>query len=83
MYGKECNTEWVIRSFMRKKPFRFVLEIFLLGIVFFGYALRIAESPLTRKVHDMDHNDFMNCCWEAILVMTTGKISFKNVELIF
>jgi Ion channel len=21
----------------------------------------------------MDHNDFINCCWEAIMVMTTGK----------
>jgi hypothetical protein len=49
-YGRESNIEWVIRSFMRKRPFRFVFEIFILGIVFFAYALRIAESPLTRKV---------------------------------
>jgi hypothetical protein len=50
MYGRVSNTEWVVRCFMRKRPFRFVFEIFILGIVFFAYALRIAESPLTRKV---------------------------------
>lgn len=50
LYGRESNTEWVIRCFMKKRPFRFVFEIFILGIVFFAYALRIAESPLTRKV---------------------------------
>lgn len=50
LYGRESNFEWVIRCFMKKQPFTFVFEIFILGIVFFAYALRIAESPLTRKV---------------------------------
>lgn len=56
---------------MRKYPFEFVISIFTAGILFFGYTLKIAEAPLNRIVTDMDHSNFINCCWESILVMTT------------
>ena len=56
---------------MKKYPFEFVITIFAAGILFFGYTLKIAEAPLNRVVTDMDHSNFVNCCWESILVMTT------------
>jgi hypothetical protein len=56
---------------MKKYPFNFVITIFSGGILFFGYTLKIAEAPLNRVVNDMDHSNFVNCCWESILVMTT------------
>lgn len=63
----------MLKSMVRKNPFGFVFNMFLLGIIFFSYALRIAEAPISRNVNDMDHSNFSNCCWEVILVMTTGK----------
>ena len=72
-YGVDIDNIFVMKSMMRKNPMFFVSTMFMLGIMFFGYALQIAEAPLSRNVNDMDHSSFASCCWEAILVMTTGK----------
>lgn len=42
-----------------------------MGVIGFGYAIRVSEAPLSRKDSYMDHSDFTSCCWEAILTMTT------------
>jgi hypothetical protein len=58
---------------MKKYPIRFVSVAFLVGVLGFGYALRVAEAPLNVDDKYMDHSDFLNCCWEVIITMTTGK----------
>ena len=60
MYDTKSTTGWVIRSYMRTMPFTFVFQIFIIGILMFAYALRIAESPLTRKVIFISSSLFSN-----------------------
>ncbi len=36
-----------------------------------GYALRVAEAPLSRRDSFMDHSNYISCIWEAIITMTT------------
>lgn len=50
MYGNKTDIKWVAKSYMRKRPLFFVLIIFFLGILIFAQVVRIAESPLSRKV---------------------------------
>jgi Ion channel len=71
MYNLPCNQIWVIKCQMIKNPIRFVSMSFLIGAINFGYALRVAEAPLSRKDSFMDHSNFISCIWEAIITMTT------------
>ena len=67
---KPTNT-FVIKCMMREVPLKFILTMFMLGIVFFGYALRIAESPLFLVDKSPDLSEYFNCCWTSMLTMTT------------
>lgn len=67
---KPTNT-FVIKCMMKEVPLRFIITIFVLGIVFFGYALRIAESPLFLVDKSPDLSDFYKCCWTAMITMAT------------
>lgn len=71
LYGFKHRNTFVIKCMMRETPMRFILSMFLFGIVFFGYALRIAEAPLIKVNKAIDLTDFFNCCWTAMLTMTT------------
>lgn len=56
---------------MKEMPLKFISMIFMFGIIFFGYALRIAEAPLVLVDKSIDLTDFFACCWTAMLTMTT------------
>ena len=73
MYGCKPSQMFVIKAYMKNHPISFVMVMLLTGIIMFAYLLMIAEAPLSRIVQDMNHSSFFNCCWEVILVMTTGK----------
>ena len=72
MYGCKPSQMFVIKAYMKNHPISFVLVMLMTGIIMFAYLLMIAEAPLSRIVQDMNHSSFFNCCWEVILVMTTG-----------
>lgn len=76
MFGCKTNEMFVTKCMMKKSPVYFVSICFSAGVLVFGYAIRIAEAPLSKKFDDMDHSDFIICCWEAILTMTTGNFYF-------
>ena len=62
----------MVRSLLKKYPFKFVSLVYFLGIIFFSYSLKVAESPINRIAGpDMDHSKILNCIWATILVMTT------------
>jgi hypothetical protein len=61
----------MVRSLLKKYPFKFVSVVYFLGIIFFSYSLKVAESPINRIATDMDHSKILNCVWATILVMTT------------
>jgi hypothetical protein len=56
---------------MINRPIRFVCLAFTIGAVMVGYALRVAEAPLSRRDSFMDHSNYISCIWEAIITMTT------------
>jgi hypothetical protein len=77
MYGLRSDQIFVIKCLMKKQPFQFVFLALAIGVIGFGYAIRVAEAPLSRVDNFMDHSDFSKCCWEAIVTMTTGMFFFR------
>ena len=71
MYGFNTGINYVIKCFMQTIPIRFVTIAFLLGVVSFAYAIRIAEAPITRRMDDMNLFSFLTCIWAAMVTMTT------------
>ena len=73
MYGFKTTQFFVIKCMMKKYPIRFVSVAFFVGVFGFGYALRVAEAPLNISDKYMDHREFLNCCWEVVITMLTGR----------
>lgn len=71
VYGFKNTNTFVIKCMMSKQPIKFILFMFIFGMVFFGYAYRITEAPLLVKDSSVDLSSYFDCCWLAVLVMTT------------
>lgn len=71
MYNLQWTNTFVIKSLMRDQPLVFIFTMFMFGILVFGYALRIAEAPVYQVDKSMNLADLFNCCWNAIVTMTT------------
>lgn len=71
IYGTKNTTTFVVKCMMKEQPLKFIATIFLFGIIFFGYALRIAEAPLITIDKSMDLSNYFNCCWNVLITMTT------------
>ena len=73
MYEVEHGFKFVVRSVFRANPFKFAIYALLLGMIAFGFAIRIMESPISRISNDMNNWKYENCLYEIMITMTTGK----------
>lgn len=73
MYGCKTNTLFTVRAMMKQNPFKFNIIILIATIVFFGQAVKICESPLSRITDEMDYSTLSNSMWAVVLTMTSGK----------
>jgi hypothetical protein len=80
MYEVEHGFKFVLRSIFRASPFRFAIYALLLGMVAFGFALRIMESPTSRISNEMNNWMYVNCLYEIMITMTTGKKSVFRLK---
>jgi potassium intermediate/small conductance calcium-activated channel subfamily N protein 2 len=71
IYGLRNTDTFVVKCMMKEVPIKLISAIFLSGIMFFGYALRIAEAPLYLVDNTINLTDYFTCCWTAMLTMTT------------
>ena len=71
IFNTQNNDMFVIKCLMKDRPFRLIFTLLVIGTAVFGYALRIAESPLYAIDKTMDLTDFFNSCWLALISMTT------------
>lgn len=71
VYGVQNNITFVVKCIMKETPLKLIMTIFISGIGIFGYAWRIAESPLAIVDQTIQMSDFFTCCWVALLTMTT------------
>lgn len=63
---------FVVRSLMREKPYTIIMQITLLCVFIFGYAIRICELPLSRNEENLSvfHN-YLNAFWNVIITFST------------
>ena len=71
IYGIKNSDIFVVKCMMKEVPLKLISAVFLSGILFFGYALRIAEAPLYLVDNTINLTDYFTCCWTAMLTMTT------------
>ena len=71
IYGIKNTNTFVIKCMMKEMPLKFILSMFLFGIFVFGYALRVAEAPLSVADSSVNLSDLLSCMWVAMLGMTT------------
>lgn len=77
MYEVEHGFKFVLRSVFRASPFKFAIYALLIGMISFGFALRIMESPISRISNEMNSWQYENCLYEVIITMTTGNVILK------
>lgn len=65
------NSSFILKCLLHQNPERMISTMLILGILYFGYALRIAESPMITIDKRMDLTDYFNCCWTVLLTMST------------
>lgn len=70
-YDCENKETFLVRCMMQDRPLSFIASIFVFGIMLFGYALRIAETPLWTVDKTMDYYSYFNCMWNVLITMTT------------
>ena len=56
---------------MKDNSMQCVISMFLIGSMFFGWLVMIAESPINRMNQEMDHTRIFNTMWAATVTMTT------------
>ena len=56
LYGSSNNRMFVMRCLMKEYPLETVFLLFIIGILVFGYALKICEGPLSQVLPNMNHN---------------------------
>lgn len=71
IYGVENSLTFVFRCIMQEHPFQLILTMLLVGIAVFGYALRIAETPVSLTDKSMDLTGYIECCWCSMITMAT------------
>ena len=73
IYGTKASPLIVIKSWMIKHPIKGVAMLITISILIGAHTLQVIESPNARVVNYMDHRNILDCMWEVIQVMTTGK----------
>lgn len=71
IYGVENSITFVFRCLMQEYPFQLIIVLLTSGIAVFGYALRIAETPVSLTDKSMDLTGYFECCWCTMITMTT------------
>lgn len=71
IYAVENSIPFVFRCIMQEYPFQLIMTLLLVGIAVFGYALRIAETPVSLKDKALDLTGYFDCCWCSMITMTT------------
>lgn len=58
---------------MKKNPVQVIFLSLFLSIIFFAFAVKICEFPITEITSDPSHDlsSFSNSCWLVVLTMTT------------
>jgi hypothetical protein len=56
---------------MKERPYTILAYTMGASIFFFGYAVRICESPLSRNTDFLLFYNYTNCIWNIIITMTT------------
>ena len=71
IFGVKNTNTFVIKCTMKEIPLKFIMSMFIFGILVFGYALRIAETPVWLVDQTLNLTEYFTCCWTAMLTMTT------------
>ena len=71
MFGCTISLRFIIKCILKQKPLSALTTLLLYGVLFFGFLIMVAESPIDKVVlHDIKFS-YQNSCWLVIITMTT------------
>ena len=71
IFNTDHTYQFVIRCIMRDRPFILSFAWLVIGVLYFGHAIRITEKPLKQATDRMDFSLYSNCVWAAFITMST------------
>ncbi|EGR28720.1 small-conductance calcium-activated potassium channel protein, putative [Ichthyophthirius multifiliis] len=71
MYASEANLLFVIKCILKINPYTLVFSAMSISVFYFGFAIRICESPLQRDKDNQLFHNMLNSMWNIIITMTT------------
>ncbi len=71
IFNADHSYRFVIRCIMRDRPFILSFAWLVIGVLYFGHAIRITEKPLKQATDRMDYSLYSNCIWAAFITMST------------
>lgn len=71
IFTVQMDYRFVIKCVMKKNPFTLSFAWLVIGVLYFGHAIRITEKPLKQATDRMDFSLYSNCVWAAFITMST------------
>ena len=71
IFTVQMDYRFVIKCVMKKNPFTLSFAWLVIGVLYFGHAIRITEKPLKQATDVMDFTPFFSCIWAAFITMST------------
>ena len=71
IFTVQQDYRFVIKCVMKRNPFTLSFAWLVIGVLYFGHAIRITEKPLKQATDRMDYSLYSNCVWAAFITMST------------